>query len=271
MIVQNVSRETSCAILTIFTWENELNNMTPVENHFIEQLKGYQYRLDLSSEQVIQLRTFYENLVEWNKVMNLTTITDEEDVYTKHFLDSLSLLNLLPGDALSHKTLIDVGTGAGFPGLVIAIAFPDLHVTLMDSLNKRINFLYDTVAKCHLTNVSCVHARAEELGRNREYRETYEYAVSRAVANASTLSEYCIPLIKIGGIFIAYKADKLEEELSAGEKAVHLLGGTIINKMTFDLPDSNYSRTLLAIQKVNQTSKKYPRKAGTPAKQPLGV
>lgn len=245
--------------------------MTTIESRLQNNIADLNPNYTLSENQLTQLRTFYENLVEWNKVMNLTTITEEEDVYTKHFLDSLSILKVAEPDNLVRKTLIDVGTGAGFPGLVLAIAFPQLHVTLMDSLNKRINFLNDTIQKCSLTNVTCIHSRAEELGRNKEQREHYDYVVSRAVANTSTLSEYCLPLTKVGGQFIAYKAEKLEEELPSGEKAIHILGGTIVNKVSFSLPNSDYDRTLLVVSKVNPTPKKYPRKAGTPSKEPLGT
>lgn len=244
--------------------------MRPVEERFINNIKLLNEDFVLNGDQLEQLRIFYENLIAWNKVMNLTAITEEEDVYVKHFLDSLSILKVMDPDAFVRKTLIDVGTGAGFPGLVLTIAFPQLHVTLMDSLNKRINFLNDTAEKCGLHNVTCVHSRAEELGRNRDQREHYDYVVSRAVANTSTLSEYCLPLTKVGGQFIAYKAEKLEDEIASGEKAIHILGGTITDTITFNLPNTDYRRTLLIVNKVNVTSKKYPRKAGTPSKDPLG-
>lgn len=245
--------------------------MTTIASQLVNNIAEINPQFRLSNAQLEQLHIFYENLIEWNRVMNLTTITEEEDVYTKHFLDSLSILKVVKPDTLIRKSLIDVGTGAGFPGLVLAIAFPQLHVTLMDSLNKRILFLEDTVQKCGLSNVLCIHSRAEELGHNHEQREHYDYAVSRAVANTSTLSEYCLPLVKVGGQFIAYKAERLEEELAAGEKAIHILGGTIVNKAAFSLPNSDYGRTLLVVNKVNPTMKKYPRKAGTPSKEPLGI
>lgn len=245
--------------------------MRPIEERLVHNIRTLNEDFTLNEHQLEQLTTFYENLVEWNQVMNLTAITEEGDVYTKHFLDSLSILKVLDPNEFVRKTLIDVGTGAGFPGLVLAIAFPQLHVTLMDSLNKRINFLNDTIEKCGLTNVTCIHSRAEELGRNKEQREHYDYVVSRAVANTSTLSEYCLPLVKVGGSFIAYKAERLEEELPAGEKAIHILGGTITDKVSFSLPDSEYDRTLLVVYKASATNRKYPRKAGTPSKEPLGT
>lgn len=246
--------------------------MTHAEEQFLSRLEQFIPDFTLDEPQLHQLRVFYENLFEWNKVMNLTAITEEEDVYTKHFLDSYSILTSVPRGTLEEKSaakLIDVGTGAGFPGIPIAIAFPQLQVTLMDSLNKRIRFLEDTIAKCGLTNVSCVHARAEELGRNKEHREKYDYVVSRAVANLSTLNEYCLPFTKVGGSFIAYKGDKVAEELSAGKKAAELLGAKLTREFAFYLPETDYRRTILTFTKKSSTPRKFPRKAGTPAKEPI--
>lgn len=245
--------------------------MNHIEERLNANLAAINQEFYLSDQQLGQLHVFYENLISWNKVMNLTTIVEEEDVYNKHFLDSLSILKVCDPNAFLRKSLIDVGTGAGFPGLVLAIAFPHLHVTLMDSLNKRITFLNDTIIKCGLTNVECIHSRAEELGHNKDQREHYDYVVSRAVANTATLSEYCLPLCKVQGTFIAYKAEKLNDELDAGERAIHILGGTIVNKVSFRLPATDYDRTLLVVRKVNATSNKYPRKAGTPSREPLGI
>ncbi len=224
----------------------------------------------LTAEQMSALHIFFENLVQWNEVMNLTAITEEGEVYVKHFLDSLTAVRLFHTVDVSRGTLIDVGTGAGFPGLVLAIAFPNLQVTLMDSLNKRIKFLEDTVNKIGLKNVNCVHARAEELARNAKYREQFDFAVSRAVANTSTLSEYCLPFVKVSGAFIAYKSEKAEEELVSGRKAIEILGGKLEVQDEFVLPGTEFNRTLLVIRKEKSTAKKYPRKAGTPSKEPLG-
>ena len=238
---------------------------TILEKGLQELCPGYQ----LSREQLEQLRGFYNNLTEWNKVMNLTTIVEEDDVYVKHFLDSLSILKVLKPADLAGRKVIDVGTGAGFPGLVLAIAFPQCQVTLMDSLNKRINFLNDTVSKVGIVNASCIHARAEELAKNKKHREQYDYAVSRAVANIATLSEYDLPFVRIGGKMIAYKSEKAEEELAAAGNAFRLLGGELEQKEKFTLPGTDYERCLIVITKKKNTPGRYPRKAGTPSREPL--
>ena len=185
--------------------------MTQTEIDFVRRLSAM--GLALTEDQLAGFRTYYENLTEWNRVMNLTAITGEEDVYTKHFLDCLSLVRIVSRETLRGKRMIDVGTGAGFPGLVLAIAFPEMEVVLMDSLNKRIRFLDDTVEKLGLSNVRTIHARAEELARDKRHRETYDLCCSRAVASAAVLSEYCLPFIRKGGLFAAYKSEKAEQEL----------------------------------------------------------
>lgn len=246
--------------------------MNTVESNFLRQLNEFIPDFSLSDEQMQQLRLFYENLLKWNDVMNLTAITEEKDVYTKHFLDSYSILTNVPRETLEDGvSLIDVGTGAGFPGLPIAIAFPKAKITLMDSLNKRIQFLEDTIHKLGLNNVTCVHSRAEDLGRNKNYREHFDFAVSRAVANLGTLNEYCLPFVKIGGSFIAYKSEKVAEEMEGGNKAAKILGAKLVKEFSFYLPETDYRRTIVTYQKVKMTSGKYPRKAGTPSRQPLGA
>ncbi len=249
--------------------------MTRVEEQFLDRLDQFIADFTLTEDQMHQLRVFYDNLLEWNKVMNLTAITEEEDVYTKHFLDSYSFLTSVSRETFCTTDgtfrLIDVGTGAGFPGIPIAIAFPEINVTLMDSLNKRVKFLEDTVHKLGLTNVTCIHARAEELAHDHKYREQYDVVVSRAVANLSTLSEYCIPFARVEGKFIVYKGDKVSEEIPAGNKAAAILGAKLTREFSFYLPETDYRRTILTYTKKESTGKKFPRKAGTPAKEPLGM
>lgn len=222
----------------------------------------------LSERQIGQLIRYYEILIKWNQVMNLTAITEYEDVMKKHFVDSLSLVKAY--DMKGASNLIDVGTGAGFPGLVLKIAFPGCRVTLLDSLNKRIQFLNAVINELGLTGVEAVHGRAEDFARPGKMRESFDLCVSRAVANLSTLSEYCLPFVKKGGFFIPYKSEKISEEIAEAENAIVLLGGEIEDKREFLLPDSDIYRCVFVIKKVKETPKKYPRKAGLPAKEPLG-
>jgi 16S rRNA (guanine527-N7)-methyltransferase len=205
-------------------------------------------------------------LIEKNKVMNLTAITEFDEVIVKHFADSLSICTVLPEDV---KTVCDLGTGAGFPGIPMAIAYPELQFTLIDSLNKRIKFLQEVVDELGLTNVTLVHARAEEAGRNKLYRENFDLVVSRAVANIATLSEYCLPLVKVSGYFISFKSGDVSEEIDNSGSAIKKLGGSLQKPIYFDLPETDISRSFLIINKEKSTPKAYPRKAGTPSKEPL--
>lgn len=230
---------------------------------FINDLKAI--GIELSDEQLEQFLTYYEMLIDKNKVMNLTAITDFDEVLEKHFEDSLSLIQAV--DLEKSQTVIDLGTGAGFPGIPLKIAFPNLQITLADSLNKRILFLDDVIRELGLVGIDTVHGRAEDLAKNSDYREKFDLCVSRAVANLSTLSEYCLPFVKIGGKFISYKAGECDEEVAASKSSVFLLGGKISDIKKFELGESG--RAFVIIDKVSGTPKKYPRKAGTPSKDPL--
>ena len=223
--------------------------------------------IELTEKQVEQFIIYYEMLVEWNEVMNLTAITEFDDVMKKHFIDSISLIKGY--DVTRGVSVIDVGTGAGFPGLALKIAYPNLQVTLLDSLNKRINFLNAVIDKLQLTGVEAIHGRAEDFSKTDKLREKYDLCVSRAVANLSTLSEYCLPFVKVGGQFISYKSEKIAEEKEAAGNAIKILGGKVTNQVEFTLPDSDIYRNLFVIEKIKQTPKKYPRKAGLPGKEPL--
>lgn len=221
----------------------------------------------LTKEQIVQFLKYYELLVEWNGFMNLTAITDYDEVMKKHFVDSLSLIKTY--DVNKKVKVIDVGTGAGFPGLALKIAYPNLQVTLLDSLNKRINFLNEVILQLGLTGVETVHGRAEDFAKPDKLRGKFDLCVSRAVANLSTLSEYCLPFVKEGGEFISYKSEKINEEMAVAQKAINILGGKFDRSEEFTLPDSDIYRNLVVIKKVKETPKKYPRKAGLPAKEPI--
>ena len=232
-----------------------------------------QLSITLSGEQKQQFLTYYEYLVEKNKVMNLTAITEYEEVITKHFLDSLAVVktSCFKSEKLAGKRLIDIGTGAGFPGIPLKIAFPELEILLLDSLNKRINFLNEVTEMLGLTKINTVHVRAEDYAKQKGYRESFDFCLSRAVANLSTLSEYCIPFVKPGGCFISYKSGSVDQELIQAEKAVKILGGQREEVVRFSLADTDMDRSFVVIRKAKPTPKKYPRKAGLPSKEPLGA
>lgn len=223
--------------------------------------------IELTDKQVEQFIQYFEILVEWNKVMNLTGITEYEEVVEKHFVDSLSLVNVL--NLQTRETVIDIGTGAGFPGIPLKIAFPHLKITLLDSLNKRIKFLNTVIDTLGLENIETIHGRAEDFAKQAEYREQYDLCVSRAVANLSTLSEYCLPYVKVGGMFVPYKSGEIDEEVKNASKAISILGGNNIDTVKFQLPGTDIGRSFVKIEKVKNTAKKYPRKAGLPSKEPL--
>lgn len=221
--------------------------------------------IELTDSQLNAFETYYDMLIDRNKVMNLTAITEFDEVMDKHFLDSVYLFRSI--ELKADYKLIDIGTGAGFPGIPLKIVFPELKITLLDSLNKRVGFLNDVIAELNLNEIEAIHGRAEDIARDKLYRASYDIAVSRAVANLSTLSEYCLPFVKIGGKFVSYKSGDCADEVDNAKAAIHLLGGKI-NKID-EFSYSNNSRSFIVIDKVMNTSNKYPRKAGLPSKKPL--
>lgn len=237
----------------------------------MEQLKKKSEMLDisLSEEQLQQFLSYYEMLIEKNKVMNLTAITEKEEVIDKHFIDSISFNKAM--DVTKSLKILDLGTGAGFPGIPLKIAYPNLELTLLDSLNKRIKFLDEVIEALSLEGIVTIHGRAEDYAKQASYREQFDICVSRAVANLATLSEYCLPYVKEGGCFISYKSGSVEEELEQSKKAIFELGGKVKEVIAFTLPETDIERTFVVIEKVRKTPKKYPRKAGLPSKEPIGV
>ena len=220
----------------------------------------------IDSVAIDNFQVYYEMLVGWNEKVNLTAITEEDDVAIKHFLDSL---NAAKGMVKDGMKVIDVGTGAGFPGLPVKIANPLVELTLVDSLNKRINFLNEVVAALGLEGVNTVHSRAEDLGVNKDYREKYDMCVSRAVSNLTTLCELCLPFVRVGGLFVSLKGPKAEEEIKEAQKAIGILGGKFERLENYDLSDTDLNHNIVVIKKISHTPTKYPRKAPKPAKEPL--
>ena len=235
-------------------------------NNILES-KLQELNITLDENQSEQFHIFYNLLTEWNKVMNLTGITEYEEVVEKHFLDSLAIVKAV--DLQKVQNIIDIGTGAGFPGIPLKIAYPQLDVTLLDSLNKRVRFLDTVIENTGLNGIKAMHGRAEDYAKQTEYRENYDLCVSRAVANLATLSEYCIPYIRTGGIFVPYKSEDVENEVEHSKKAISLLGGNIKDIVKFQLPGTDIGRAFIIIEKTNITPKKYPRKAGLPTTEPL--
>lgn len=230
--------------------------------------------IDLTKRQVCQFLQYYSLLVEWNEKINLTAITEFHEVCIKHFLDSASIINAFDSydellNCFSGKSLTDVGTGAGFPGIPLKILIPDLSVTLMDSLEKRIKFLNEVITSLELQDIVAVHGRVEDLAMDSLYREQFDFSTARAVAGLPVLCEYCIPFVKVGGSFIPYKSEKAQDELSSADNAINILGGEFIREVSFDLYSTDNKRTILFIKKNNSTPDKYPRKAGKPIKKPL--
>ena len=221
--------------------------------------------IDLNEEQLEQFKKYMYLLLEWNEKINLTAITEEDEIILKHFVDSMTVLKYIE----NGDSIVDVGTGAGFPGIPVSIAKDNVKVTLVDSLNKRINFLEEVISGINLKNIKAIHSRAEDFGQNKEYRERYDISVSRAVANLSVLVEYLLPLVKVGGKCICMKGQEVEEEITNAKFAIKELGGKIEKVDEFCLPGTDIKRNIIVIRKEKETPKKYPRKSGTPSKQPL--
>lgn len=240
-----------------------MNNLNQFEK-YLEQ-----FQITLNDKQKEQFLKYYELLVEWNGFMNLTAITEFDDVMKKHFADSLSIVKAFSKIRTEKLKVIDIGTGAGFPGIPLKIVFPQIELTLLDSLQKRLKFLQEVIDQLELGEVELIHGRAEDFCKPSMKREQYDLCVSRAVANLATLSELCLPYVKVGGKFIPYKSEKAEEEVREAQKAITLLGGEVKEQIGFELPESNIGRTLVVISKKNITPKKFPRKAGMPAKEPI--
>lgn len=229
--------------------------------------KAKEIGIELSELQIDQFNKFYQMMVEWNKVMNLTGITEYEEVVEKHFIDSLSIVKVIDINKIAN--VIDVGTGAGFPGIPLKIAFPHLNITLLDSLNKRIKFLNEVINETGLENISTIHGRAEDFAKQEKYREQYDLCVSRAVANLATLSEYCLPYVKVGGRFVSYKSGEIDAEVEDCKTAVKVLGGKINKVEKFQLLGTDIGRSFVDIKKVKNTGRKFPRKAGLPSREPI--
>lgn len=234
---------------------------------FKREFEKYLAKMNISllKEQYGQFYAYMELLIEWNEKMNLTAITDPKEIILKHFVDSLTIAKYVE----EGKSIIDMGTGAGFPGIPIKIYRKDVKVVLADSLNKRIKFLDEVIDKLKLENVETIHCRAEELGKNKQYREKFDYATSRAVANLSTLSEYLMPFVKLNGKCIFMKTIEVEEELEKAKKAIKTLGGKVEKVDKFEIPESDLGRSIIIVKKEKITPSKFPRKPGTPAKEPL--
>lgn len=238
-----------------------------LKEEFSEKIKEYMNKIniEISDKQIEKFFDYMNLLLEWNEKINLTAITEPEDIILKHFVDCATILKYIKDE----DKIIDIGTGAGFPGIPLKILNEKLDITLMDSLNKRINFLNEIINKLDLKNIVAIHARAEELARNKEYREKFDIATSRAVANLSTLSEYMLPFVKKNGMVISMKGSNIEEEVKNAKKAIKILGGEIEKIDNFNLANTNNIRNIITIKKVVKTPREFPRKAGKPSKEPI--
>ena len=238
--------------------------MSQIEELLAESCK--KINIELTEKQIKQFMDYKDMLLEWNEKFNLTAITDEREIILKHFVDCLAIS---AGAELAGKKIIDVGTGAGFPGVPVKIAFPDTQMILLDSLNKRITFLEELKNKLGLENVTCIHSRAEDGGADKNLREGFDLCISRAVANLAVLSEYCLPFVKVGGCFISMKGPDVKDELNESEKAIKVLGGEVKEVKLINIPETDINHSLIIIKKIKPTPSKYPRKAGKAKKEPI--
>ena len=238
--------------------------MSQIEELLAESCK--KINIELTEKQIKQFIDYKDMLLEWNEKFNLTAITDEREIILKHFVDCLAIS---AGAELAGKKIIDVGTGAGFPGVPVKIAFADTQMTLLDSLNKRITFLEELKNKLGLENVTCIHSRAEDGGADKNLREGFDLCISRAVANLAVLSEYCLPFVKVGGYFISMKGPDVKDELNESEKAIKVLGGEVKEGKLINIPETDINHSLIIIKKIKPTPSKYPRKAGKAKKEPI--
>lgn len=237
------------------------------KEEFFQKIDNLSCKLEIKLDEK-QKENFYEYmnlLIEWNERINLTAIIEPNEIILKHFIDSITISKYIE----ENSYVLDMGTGAGFPGIPLKIIRPDIKMVLVDSLNKRINFLNEVIKELELDNIEAIHSRAEEIGKNKKYREKFDIVTSRAVANLSTLSEYLIPLAKINGKCLSMKGPNSNEEIEKSKNAIKVLGGTIEKIDEFKLPESDIERTIIEIKKVKTTPSKYPRKAGTPSKEPI--
>lgn len=238
--------------------------MSPLEELLCESCR--KIGVELNQAQLKQFMTYKDMLVEWNEKMNLTAINDDREIILKHFVDCLALCS---GADMSGKKIIDVGTGAGFPGVPVKIACPDIDITLLDSLNKRITFLNELTKALELEKTDCVHMRAEDGGNDKGLRESFDMCISRAVANLAVLCEYCLPFVRVGGMFISMKGPDVSQEISEAEKAIKVLGGEISEIKKVSIPETDINHSLIIIKKIRSTPSKYPRKAGKVKKEPI--